>query len=86
MKATPLELAAALSAKADVCLDLAKAEHTLAEKLHEVAARQQAIAGQQHVNADKLNCKADKLVDLGHALEDTAVEIVGETEVVQRGR
>jgi len=86
MKSTPLELATALSAKADVCLDLAQAEHTLAEKLHEGAARQQDIAGQQHVNADKLDCKADKLKNLGNSLEDAAVEIVGETQVVQRGR
>jgi hypothetical protein len=81
----------ALLDKADDCFDLAKTQHNLAEKQHESAAlqqenadKQQAIAAQQHSDADKLDTKADKLDALGHELEANAVEIKGETQLVQR--
>jgi len=99
MKNTPEE-AAVLTAKADECLNLAKDQHHLAERLHDVAARQldnaaqqmdnaakqQKIAAQQHVDADSLDGKAKKLAVVGNSLEAKAVEIVGETQVVKRGK
>ena len=50
------------------------------------ASKQHEIAIQQHLNADKLDAKASALDALGHSLEHKAVEMVGETEVVPRGR
>jgi hypothetical protein len=50
------------------------------------ASKQHEIAIQQHLNADKLEAKASALDALGHSLEHKAVEMVGETEVVPRGR
>jgi diguanylate cyclase (GGDEF)-like protein len=92
--------AEALLEKAEDCFDLAKSEQTLADKHHEVAATQHENADQQHElaaeqnsNADnleavavKLEAHADKLDTMGHALEAKAVEIKGDTLVVQRGR
>jgi hypothetical protein len=79
--------------KAEDCFDFAKTQHDQAEKLHEGvtmqkenAAKQIAIADQQHCEAEKLEAKADKLDAMGRALEAHAVEIKGDTLVVQRGR
>jgi|SRR5579863_3279409 len=85
--------AEALLEKAADCFDLAKVQQNLADKQHESASIQHENADQQHEiaaeqdsNADKLDVNADKLDSLGHALEADAVEIMGDTEVVQRGQ
>jgi len=79
--------------KAGDCFELAKVQQDLADKQHESAAIQHENADQQHEiaaeqdsNADKLDVNADKLDSLGHALEADAAEIMGNTEVVQRGK
>jgi hypothetical protein len=85
--------AEALLEKAADCFDLAKTQQDLADKQHEIAAIQHENADQQHEiaarqdsSADKLEVNADRLDALGHALEANAVEIMGDTEIVQRGQ
>ena len=85
--------AEALLEQAEDCFDLAKTQHKLAEHQHDIAMlqqqnadKQQGIAARQHCDADQLATKADKLVALGHALEANAVEIKGDTMLVQRDR
>lgn len=82
----------ALLEQAEDCFDLAKTQHKLAEHQHEIATlqqqnadKQQGIAARQHCDADQLTDKANKLDALGHALIDNALEIKGDTMVVQRG-
>jgi predicted phage gp36 major capsid-like protein len=84
--------AEALLDRAADCFDLAKIQHTQAEHQHEIALLQQqnadkqhAIAARQHCDADQLDTKADKLDALACALEANAVEIMGDTAIVQRG-
>ena len=79
--------------KAADCFDLADTQQALADKQHEIAAiqhenadQQHELAAKQHVSANKLEANADKLDAMGHALEASAVEIKGDTVVVQRGR
>jgi len=50
------------------------------------ADKQQVISTQQHRDADQLEGKADKLDALGDSLIANAVEIKGDTIVVQRGQ
>jgi hypothetical protein len=57
--------------KAEDCFDLAKI--------------QKDEAGEQHKDADVLDASATKLIALGNSLEADAVEIKGDTLVVQRG-
>jgi hypothetical protein len=85
--------AEALLEKAADCFDLAKTQQNLADEQHEVAAIQHENADEQHEiaakndrNADQLDASADKLDTLGRSLEADAVEIIGNTEVVQRGQ
>ena len=84
--------AATLLEKSEDCFDLAKTHHELAETMHEIAAqqidnaeKQKAIAAQQNINADKVDEKAEKLVAFGTALEADALQVMGDTIVVQRG-
>jgi len=86
--------------KAEDCFVLAKCEQSLADQGGEIAAKQhenadlhRELAVEQNGNADKLEAHADKLeahadkLDaMGHALEAKAIEIMGDTAVVQRGR
>jgi hypothetical protein len=78
--------------KSEDCFDLAKAHHELAEMMHQVAAqqidnaeKQKVIAAQQHINAAKVDAKAETLGALGSALEADALQVMGDTIVVQRG-
>lgn len=82
-----------LLAKAEQCFELAKSEHELETNLHEVAARQidnadkqKEIAAKQHRSADRLAATANNLENLGQALEASAVEVIGDTAVVPKGR
>ena len=86
MSKADLKSADALLKKATECIDIAKDQHHLAERLHEVASqqlsnaeKQQDIARRQHLSADTLEEKASKLDDVGNALEAKAVEIAGDT-------
>jgi hypothetical protein len=81
--------------KAEECFDLARIQHEAADAQHEMAAeqldnaqRQYANADQQkdtatkqHANAKLLAANADKLDELGHMLNDNALEIKGEAEM-----
>jgi elongation factor P--beta-lysine ligase len=78
--------------RSEDCFDLAKAHHELAEMMHQVAAqqidnaeKQKVIAAQQHINAAKVDAKAETLGALGSALEADALQVMGDTIVVQRG-
>lgn len=89
-----------LMEKAADCFDLAKTQQDMADKQHELAAAQHDNVDQQHelaakqsitaekidANADKLEAAASKLNTMGQALEASAVETLGDTMVVQRGR
>jgi hypothetical protein len=86
MSKPDLKSADALLKKANECIDIAKDQHHLAERLHEVASqqlnnaeKQQDIAQRQHQSADMLEDKASKLDDVGNALEAKAVAMAGET-------
>jgi hypothetical protein len=82
-------------AKAEECLDLAKAQHEAADAQRDIAAqqldnaamqqananRQREIALKQHESAEKMHADADKLDALGHALNEGALEIKGEAEL-----
>ena len=78
--------------KSEDCFEDARSQHALATTMHdnadqqtENADRQKAIAVQQHVNADKVAAKADELGEFGSVLESDALQIMGDTMVVQAG-
>jgi hypothetical protein len=72
--------------KAEECFDVAKSQQILADKQHQIAKTQRENADQQHALAVKQDSNADKLATVGYALEASAVEIKGDTLVVQRGQ
>jgi hypothetical protein len=81
--------------KAEECFGLAKIQHEAADAQHEMAAeqldnaqrqyanaeKQKDTATKQHANAEKLAANADKLDELGHMLNENALEIKGEAEM-----
>jgi formylmethanofuran dehydrogenase subunit C len=79
--------------KAEDCFSLAASQQGLADKQHDNAVQQHSDADKLDVNADKLDTNAikldanvDRLNTMGRALLAGAVEIKGDTLVVQRGR
>ena len=85
--------AKSLLKKSADCLDLAQGQQKLADKTHELSAEQRKNADQQHElaakqdsNANKLDENAKKLESMGRALEANAIETMGDTMVVRRGR
>jgi hypothetical protein len=68
------------------CLDLAQSQQNLANKTHELSAeqrenadRQHELAAKQDSTANKLDENAKKLETMGHALEASAMETMGDT-------
>jgi hypothetical protein len=75
------------------CLDLAKGQQNLADKTHALSSEQRKNAELQHEfaakldsNANKLDVSAEKLGTVGRELEANAIETMGDTMIVQRGR
>jgi formylmethanofuran dehydrogenase subunit C len=86
-------LAASQQGLADKQHEIAAAQHENADQQHENAVRQHSDADKLDDNADKLDTNAiklgaivDRLNTMGRALMAGAVEIKGDTLIVQRGR